>query len=443
MARRRNRKRIPEQTELAIDGLSHDGRGLARRAGKRIFVQGALPGERVLAEITGKRSRYEEAKVIEILESSNERVEPRCAHAGICGGCSLQHLGREAQIKLKQSALVDQMQHFGGMKSEVILSPVTGQNFNYRRKARLGVRYVRKRDEILVGFREKGSSFITNMSQCHVLDARVGRLITPLRELIRPLAAFRTIPQIEVAMGDTETALVFRHLEPLAEEDLEAMLVFSKRHNLHLYLQPAGVGSVHKVWPDDNYFRLSYRLEEFDLEMLFHPMDFTQVNADINKKMVSSAVANLAPQSGERVLDLFCGLGNFTLPLARSGAEVVGVEGSEAMVERGFENARHNHLANATFHAHDLTSEFKGQDWAKDGFDKILVDPPRSGALEVMQNIKHFNARKIVYISCNPATLARDSGELKKQGYRMDSAGVLDMFPHTAHVESMAVFSRV
>jgi 23S rRNA (uracil1939-C5)-methyltransferase len=281
------------------------------------------------------------------------------------------------------------------------------------------------------------------MTQCHVLDERVGQLIMPLRELIRALAAYRSIPQIEVAMGDTQTALVFRHLEPLIETDMQALIAFSKQHNVHLYLQPSGLGSVHKVWPEDDDLRLSYHIEEFDLEMRFHPMDFTQVNAEINKKMVSRALAWLEPQPGDRILDLFCGLGNFTLPLARSGADVVGVEGSDAMVERGYENASLNQLDNVSFFAADLTREFTDQPWAKGGFDKILIDPPRSGALEIMQNIKYFQARMIVYVSCNPATLARDAGELIKQGYQIECVGVMDMFPHTAHVESMAVFSKV
>ena len=446
MARRRKnrRKRIqPEQVELSIDGLSHDGRGLSSRNGKRVFVRGALPKENVLAEINGKRAGYDEGLTLEVHNPAPERVEPRCDYAGICGGCSLQHMDSKTQVQLKQSVLVEQLKHFGGIENTLILPPLVARNFNYRRKARLGVRYIGKRDEVLVGFREKGSSFITNMSQCHVLDERVGQLITPLRELIRSLAAYRSIPQIEVAMGDAETALVFRHLEPLIETDTQALTAFAEQHDVHLYLQPSGVGSVHKVWPEDDDLRLSYQLEEFGLEMRFHPMDFTQVNAEINKKMVSRALAWLEPQPGDRILDLFCGLGNFTLPLARSGAEVVGVEGNDAMVERGYENARLNELDNVSFFAADLTQEFKDQPWAKGGFDKILIDPPRSGALEIMQNIKHFQARTIVYVSCNPATLARDAGELLKQGYQIECAGVMDMFPHTAHVESMAVFSRV
>ena len=442
MARRKKKNKISEQVELTIDGLSHDGRGLSLRDGKRVFVRGALPLEETLVEITSKRSRFEEGRVLEIYKASSDRVEPRCAHASICGGCSLQHMQSQTQIDLKQSVLIEQLEHFGGIEPDAILPPITGPQFEYRRKARLGVRYVHKKEEVLVGFREKGSSFITNMTQCEVMDARVGQLITPLRELIRTLAAYRTIPQIEVAMGDEHVALVFRHLEPLSEEDQQALIQFSKAHNLHLYLQPAGVSSVHKVWPEDSYLRLSYRMDEFDLEMQFHPMDFTQVNAAINTKMVSKALEFISPQPGERILDLFCGLGNFTLPLARSGAEVIGVEGSEAMVDRGYENANHNNLENASFYAADLTQDFKGKPWAEGGFDKILIDPPRSGALEIVQNIKQFKAKKIVYVSCNPATLARDSGELQKQGYQLESAGVLDMFPHTAHVESIAVFNR-
>jgi 23S rRNA (uracil1939-C5)-methyltransferase len=440
MARRRRKYKQPEAAELSIDGLSHEGRGLSLREGKRVFIEGGLPGERVNALITSKRTRYEEGKVVEVLVASAQRVKPRCEHAAICGGCSLQHFDSQAQIDYKQTTLMEHLQHFGEQKPEQVLAPVTGPTYGYRRKARLGVRYVTKRDEVLVGFREKGNSFITDISQCHVLDERLGDKIPLLREFIMSLDAYRTLPQIEVAIGDDVVALVFRHMEALSDADLAALTAFAKAQGFHVYLQPGGPETVHKLWPEQGDDRLTYRLDEFDLEMRFHPMDFTQVNAAINIKAVHLAMQYLDPQPGERILDLFCGLGNFTMPLARSGATVIGVEGSEAMVKRGYENAAHNGLDNVDFFAADLTQDFSHQSWSAQGFDKILIDPPRSGALEMVQKIAQFKARRIVYVSCNPATLARDAGELARHGYKLMSAGVMDMFPHTAHVESIAVF---
>jgi len=441
MARRRRKYKEPESVELAIEGLTHEGRGLASRDGKKAFIEGALPGEQVKALITNSRSRYDEGKVEEVLTASPQRVTPQCEHAAICGGCSLQHFDGQAQIEFKQATLMEHLQHFGEQKPETLLEPVTGPSYAYRRKARLGVRYVTKRDEVLVGFREKGNSFITDIRKCEVLDARLGDKIPLLREFIMSLDAYRTLPQIEVAIGDDIVALVFRHMEALSESDVAALSALGEAQGFHVYLQPAGPDTVHKLWPTTGDDRLTYRLEEFDVEMRFHPMDFTQVNAEINRKVVHLALEYLDVQSDERVLDLFCGLGNFTMPLARStGAAVVGVEGSEAMVERGFENARHNGLDNVEFFAADLTQDFEHQPWSAQGFDKILIDPPRSGALEMVQKIARFKAKRIVYVSCNPATLARDAGELALHGYTLKSAGVLDMFPQTAHVESIAVF---
>ncbi len=441
MARRRRRYKEPEAVELTIEGLTHEGRGLAERDGKKVFIEGALPGEEVKALITSKRSRYEEGKVEEVIKASPQRIEPKCPHASVCGGCSLQHFDGQAQIEFKQATLMEHLHHFGEQKPETLLDPVTGPSYAYRRKARLGVRYVSKRDEVLVGFREKGNSFITDIGQCHILDERLGNKITLLREFIMGLEAYRTLPQIEVAIGDDSVALVFRHMEPLSESDTAALRDFGEAQDFHIYLQPGGPDTVSKLWPEQGDDRLTYRLDEFDVEMRFHPMDFTQVNADINRKVVHLALQYLEVQPDERVLDLFCGLGNFTMPLARStGAAVIGVEGSEAMVERGFENARHNGLENVEFFAADLTQDFEHQPWSKQGFDKILIDPPRSGALEVIQKIARFKAKRIVYVSCNPATLARDAGELALHGYTLKAAGVLDMFPQTAHVESIAVF---
>lgn len=440
MARREKIKRVAEQLELTIESLGHDGRGIARREGKCVFVEGALPGERVQAQVRRRRSRFEEALTLKVLEAAPGRVEPTCAHASICGGCSLQHLDTDLQVELKQSILLEQLQHFGQIQPQRIAAPVRAHPYHYRRKARLGVKYVHKREAVLVGFRESRSNFITDIDTCHTLDQRVGTRITALAQRIGALEAYQSIPQIEVAAGDDQVALVFRHLEPLSSVDVEALITFGQEESFDIYLQPGGHDTVHKIWPEDGDERLSYALTDFDLKMRFHPLDFTQVNADINRQMVRKALEYLAPQPGERVLDLFCGLGNFTLPLARSGAEVVGVEGSEAMVARGQENAQLNGLNNVQFYAADLTQDFRHQVWGQQGFDKILIDPPRSGALEMVQAMAQWRPKRIVYVSCNPATLARDAGELKKLGYALVETGILDMFPQTTHVESIALF---
>ena len=442
MGRRRRQKRVSEQVELEITRLSHDGRGIAERDGKTVFVQGGLPGETAEVEIQLKKSRFEEGKVINVLTASPERVEPICAHTERCGGCSLQHLAGDAQIALKQQTLLDQFEHFGSVAPEQILEPVTGSDRAYRRKARLGVRYVTKRDEILVGFREKGNSFIADIESCPMLEPQIGEQLMAFRALIAQLSIYKNVPQIEVAIGDDASAIIVRHLEPFSDADLTLLVEFVQQQGLQLYLQPGGPDSLQKIWPDDQRQRLSYRLPDFDLEMLFHPLDFTQVNPLINRKMVSKALAMLDPQPGEKILDLFCGLGNFTLPLATSGAEVIGVEGSAAMVDRGYENASHNQLGNVQFYAADLTADFTQEAWAQQRFDKILIDPPRSGALDIIRHLPVFDAQRVVYVSCNPATLARDAGELQKQGFVMKSAGVLDMFPHTNHVESIAWFEK-
>jgi 23S rRNA (uracil1939-C5)-methyltransferase len=327
---------------------------------------------------------------------------------------------------------------------------LTAGTSHYRRKARLAVRYVQKKGGALVGFREKHSSFITVMDDCKVLVAEVARLIPALKELISNFNSAADIPQIEMAAGEIEVtesaplqvALVFRHLTPLEPVDLDALLAFAAQHQLHCYLQPAGPDSVHRVYPQQGEDRLEYFLPAFDLRLQFHPMDFTQVNGPINRQIVSRVIDLMAVQPGQKVLDLFCGLGNFTLPLARQGCQVTGVEGSDAMVKRGYENGALNALSNMAFYCADLSKPFVDEAWAQSQYHKLLLDPPRSGALEVVQQIQKLAPEQIVYVSCNPATLARDSAELLVQGYRLKSAGVMDMFPHTNHVESMAVFDR-
>jgi len=444
---KRRRKVLPkEPVRCEIETLSHDGRGIARADGKTQFVDGALPGETVMAKMVSTRSRFDELRTTEVLEAAPDRQQPPCEFADLCGGCSLQHMSADAQIRFKENTLREHFAHFGGIEPEQWVAPMRSpDSLGYRRKARLGVRYVKARESVLVGFREKRNSFLTDIDRCVVLDPRIGERIEPLRELLHGMAAFDRIAQVEVACGDDTAAMVFRNMDDLVPDDREKLIAFGQAHDLHIYLQPKGPDTVHRIWPesggrDDE--RLTYRMDEFDLTMAFHPMDFTQVNAGINRNMVHRAVEWLDVQPGERVLDLFCGLGNFTLPLARKGGQVVGVEGDDAMVVRGRENARLNDLSNVEFHGADLHGDFTGQSWAKEGFDKILIDPPRSGAEDVCRYLTAFGARRIVYVSCNPATLARDAGVMVRNGYRLVRAGVMDMFPHTTHVESIALFER-
>lgn len=444
---KRRRKVLPkEPVRCEIETLSHDGRGIARADGKTQFVDGALPGETVMAKMVSTRSRFDELRTTEVLEAAPDRQQPPCEFADLCGGCSLQHMSADAQIRFKENTLREHFAHFGGIEPEQWVAPMRSpDSLGYRRKARLGVRYVKARESVLVGFREKRNSFLTDIDRCVVLDPRIGERIEPLRELLHGMAAFDRIAQVEVACGDDTAAMVFRNMDDLVPDDREKLIAFGQAHDLHIYLQPKGPDTVHRIWPesggrDDE--RLTYRMDEFDLTMAFHPMDFTQVNAGINRNMVHRAVEWLDVQPGERVLDLFCGLGNFTLPLARKGGQVVGVEGDDALVVRGRENARLNDLSNVEFHGADLHGDFTGQSWAKEGFDKILIDPPRSGAEEICKYLTAFGANRIVYVSCNPATLARDAGVMVRNGYRLVQAGVMDMFPHTTHVESIALFER-
>lgn len=450
MSRRRHgRSRLPtEPVTLEVNKLSHEGRGVAHIEGKVAFVDGALAGERVTATYVRRRGKFDELKAEEILEPAANRVSPPCEYAGLCGGCSLQHMDSDAQIAFKQAVLLEQMQHATGdpMESMELLPKLTDATQHYRRKARLAIRVVSKKGGALVGFREKYSSFITDMNSCKVLVKEVADLIQPLRDLLNQVVGNQSIPQIEVAVGEEQgsdalrVAFVVRHLNPLIEKDVELLKDFAQQQGIHLYLQPGGNDSVHKVYPDDSIDRLQYFLPEFDLALNFHPMDFTQINAGINRKIVSQALSLLELKPEDRVLDLFCGLGNFTLAAARTAQRVVGIEGSEEMVQRGNENALHNGLANVEFHAADLFKPIADKTWASERYNKIILDPPRSGAIEIISEVAKLGASTIVYISCNPATLARDTAELLKAGYKLRTAGVMDMFPHTTHVESMAVF---
>ncbi|UNK50386.1 23S rRNA (uracil(1939)-C(5))-methyltransferase RlmD [Lysobacter sp. S4-A87] len=431
--------------EVQITGLTHDGRGVARRPdGKAVFVAGALPGERVMASQTGRHRSFDEARTVDVLEAAPERVEPRCPHFGTCSGCALQHYAEDKQILAKQNVLMENFERIGHVTPERILAPLTDAAWGYRRKGRFSVRRVEKKDKTLVGFRETDPRFVADLRECHTVIPQIGQSIGALAALVDGLQARREIPQIEFISGDptpdfSGIALTIRHLVPLTDADKDAIVAFGKAHGFAIFLQPAGVDSVHALWPADP--KLAFSLPQWNLEFLFRPLDFIQVNAGLNGKMIQHAIDLLQPQPGDRVLDLFAGLGNFTLPLARQVREVVGVEGEAGLVRRARENAAHNGIDNAHFHAADLAKDLSGESWMKQGFDKLLLDPPRSGADVVLAQLPLKQFGRIVYVSCHPASLARDAGFLvNERGWKLRAAGVMDMFPHTAHVESIAMF---
>jgi len=438
-----------DQTPFQIDilGLTHDGRGVARRpdgkapseSGKAIFVAGALPGERVMAQQTARSRHFDEAKTLEVLRASDDRVTPRCPHFGTCGGCALQHLAEDKQIHAKQRVLLENLERIGHVTPESVLPPLTDVAWGYRRKGRFSVRRVEKKDKTLVGFRENDPRFVADLSECHTVIPQIGMKVSALSALIDGMDGRREIPQVEFIAGDDTVVLVFRHLAPLTERDRNALVAFAQEHGFAIFLQPGGLDSVHALWPDNP--RLAFRLPQWDVELQFRPLDFIQVNAGLNQKMIASALTLLNAQPDERVLDLFCGLGNFTLPLARGVREVVGVEGDAGLVRRARENAAHNSLGNAEFHAADLAQDLSGHTWMRAGFDRLLLDPPRSGADVVLKQLPLKGLKRIVYVSCHPASLARDAGYLvNERGWKLRAAGVMDMFPHTAHVESIAMF---
>ncbi|HET8818131.1 MAG TPA: 23S rRNA (uracil(1939)-C(5))-methyltransferase RlmD [Xanthomonadaceae bacterium] len=430
--------------------LSHDGRGVARRpeghpaAGKAVFVSGALPGERVLARPHPRSRHFDEAQVVEVLEASPERVPPRCVHFGTCGGCALQHLDDQRQIHAKQRTLLDNLERIGHVTTETVLPPLVDAAWGYRRKGRFSVRRVEKKGRTLVGFREQDPRFVADLSECHTVVPAIGERIGELSALIDSLDARSAIPQVEFIVGDGAgdhcgVALVFRHLDPLGPGDLARLEAFAREHRFAVFLQPGGIDSVHPLWPADP--QLAFRLPCWDITLGFRPLDFIQVNAGLNEHMIARTLELLDVQPGDRVLDLFCGLGNFTLPLARVAREVVGVEGDAGLVARARDNAARNALPNARFHAADLAQDLRGESWMRAGFDRLLLDPPRSGADAVLKQLPLEGLRRIVYVSCHPGSLARDAGYLvRERGWKLRAAGVMDMFPHTAHVESIAMF---
>jgi 23S rRNA (uracil1939-C5)-methyltransferase len=442
MSRRQRRPRLPEPVaDIAIESLAHDGRGVAHLDGKTIFIEGALPDEHVAIDYLATHRKFDEARVTVIHQASTDRVEPRCPHFGVCGGCSLQHLEAGAQIRAKQQVLLDNLKHIGGVQPEAVLEPLTGPVWGYRSKARLGVKDVIKKGRVLVGFRERRGGYIADLSRCEVMHPSVGDCLGELAGLIASLDARARIPQIEVAVSEKVTALVFRHLDPLGETDVARLSDYAQASGMHVYLQGGGPDSVQPLAPADSV--LSYHLPEQQVEIRFLPHDFTQVNAVINRQMIERVLQMLELDARDRVLDLFCGLGNFTLPLARRAGGVTGVDGEAGLVSRARDNAALNRLENIEFHVADLATDQRDSRWAGGNYNKVLLDPPRSGAAEVIDTLGNIAPGKIVYVSCHPGSLARDAGRLvHDKGYLLLAAGVMDMFPHTAHVESIALFAK-
>ncbi|MGQ9832075.1 MAG: 23S rRNA (uracil(1939)-C(5))-methyltransferase RlmD [Thermochromatium sp.] len=428
--------------EAEIQTLTHDGRGLTRLDGKTVFVDGALPGERVRLRYTRVCRRFDEAEVEAVLRASPDRIEPRCAHFGVCGGCALQHLTPEAQIRVKHASLVEVLARIGKVAPDRWLDPLTAEPWGYRRKARLGVRHVVKKGRTLVGFRERRSHLLADLRRCEVLHPQVGEHLERLAAAVSSLSIRDHVPQIEMAMGDGPCVLVFRVMQPLMPDDEVRLLELGRHTGLHLYLQDGGLDSIRPLPGQE--ITLSYSLPNHDIEISFLPSDFTQVNLELNRRLVDQALALLVPEPEDRVLDLFCGLGNFTLPLARRAAEVVGVEGDAGLVERARANAVRNGVDNVRFHVADLQAELSASAiWTRQRFTLALIDPPRSGAWEVLDWLPRLGVERLVYVSCYPTTLARDADRLVNTlGYRLRAAGVMDMFPHTSHVESLALFER-
>lgn len=429
------------ENRVSIVSLDQEGRGVAHCDGKVIFIEGALPGEIVSYASYRKKPAFEQAQITAIHKSAPMRVTPKCKHFGVCGGCSMQHLDARAQVAVKQRILEDGLWHIGKVKAENILPAIYGQTWGYRERARISVKHVIKKGKTLVGFHERRSSFVADMSSCEILAPKIAKLLPLLAELVSNLSIRDQLPQIEVAVGEHVDALVLRVMAPPNLADEALLRSFADKHDIQFWLQSKGPETIVPFHPL-NAPELSYSLPEFAITMPFAPSEFTQVNSALNRVMISRAMRLLDPQPGERIADLFCGLGNFTLPIARSGAQVLGIEGSDALVKRAQQNAASNGLAdNTTFVAMNLF-EMTEEGFAQLGhFDKLLIDPPRDGAFELVKSLGGNNApKRIVYVSCNPATLARDAAELVKRGYVLQAAGVMNMFPHTSHVESIAVF---
>ncbi|MEM7467959.1 MAG: 23S rRNA (uracil(1939)-C(5))-methyltransferase RlmD [Pseudomonadota bacterium] len=432
-------RRRREPYSVAIENLSHEGRGVGRVNGKTVFVAGGLPGEQVLAQKTRGRKSFDEAIALEVENPNPHRVNPECAHYAICGGCSLQHLASDQQIAHKQAVLLELFQHHAGVACEEVLAPIQASPWQYRRRARLGVKFVEKKGGVLVGFREKSSPYIADINRCEVLHPSIGDILLTLRKFIAELSIKTKVPQLEIAVGDEHTAIILRHLEPFSPADEAVLASFQTESGLSLFLQPGGEDTVHPL--NQNSQHLSYGID--DIQFHFSPSNFIQVNQAINQKMISAVMSHLALEPTDRVLDLFCGLGNFTLPIAKKIDAIHGVEGDDQLVELALSNAKKNEIGNATFEKMNLADPTELQGLALQNFNKLILDPPRTGAEDFILNCDIPSVRKIAYVSCNPVTLARDAGHLiTKYGFKLTKLGVMDMFPHTSHVESLAIFTR-
>jgi len=440
MARRNRRRMMPEPFEATIEGLSHEGRGICHHNGKIVFVFAALPGERVVVQINKTNKKYSEANIIEVLDASPNRILPKCAVFNMCGGCSMQHVNAAHQLELKQQAVQEMLTH-AGIEVDSLLPALRAHEWGYRRKARLGVKYVIKKQRLLIGFRERNKPYLTDMESCPVLIDKVGQHLTDLMQLITQLQSKDKIAQIEVAADDDNCMLVFRHLEPLSDSDQQQIIQFAKDCGLWIQLQPQGPETMHPLFPEKQVLKFK-PLKESDISIEFGARDFTQVNADINQQMVKQALHHLDLQTDDNVLDLFCGLGNFTLPIAQKVKHVTGVEGDEIMVKRAKQNALDHQIINTQYFVADLTKIDPSINWIKKKYDKVLLDPPRSGAFEIVELLKPMKASIIVYVSCQPSSLVRDAKVLIEAGYKLTHFGLMDMFPQTAHIESMAVFKK-
>ena len=444
MPKRRSRKKqLPETpVKVTIESLAHDGRGVAHVDGKVIFIDEALPGEDVEFVYTEIRKDYAEGKVVSLLSRAADRVDALCPHYGLCGGCSFQHVAAPAQIRIKQDLLAEQFKRIGKVDMPELWPPMEGSHWGYRRKARMGVKYVAKKNRVLVGFRERRHPYLAEIDSCVVMHPIVGTKLIALGEMIEKLTVRDKIPQIEVAIGDDQCVLSIRVLEPPTDADQDIMRAFGHEHNMSLCLQSKGPDTIVPLNGEPEVIP-TYALPDLGLEFKFKPAMFTQVNYEINRQMINRVLAILNLNENDSVLDLFCGLGNFTLPMAKFAGRVVGVEGDQPLVNHAKENARHNNISNVEFYAADLSKDLSDQPWANRKYNKIMLDPSRAGASEVLQHFKKWQPEQIVYVSCNPSTLARDAGILVNElGYKLVKAGVMDMFPQTGHVESMALFEK-
>ena len=437
----RRRRREPETAQIV--SITHDGRGIAAVGGKKVFVAGALAGEEVRFIRRKSRRNFDEAELLEVIAAAPDRIEARCEAFGRCGGCALQHMSDDQQRQIKFQTLKDNLERIARIQPQAWLAPIIGPSWNYRRRARLAVKDVAAKGRVLVGFRERHAAFITDMHRCEVLAEPVDGMIDALSALIGTLSISSRLPQIEVAVAENAVALVFRVLDTPTSNDVALLRAFAEANEVRVYLQPGGLDSVKPLLPQCPDELLYYSLPEFDVRIGFDPVGFVQINDEVNRRMVSAAVELLNPGKDDRVLDLYCGIGNFSLALARRAGTVLGIEGDSMLVTAATNNATRNNLGNISFRCADLNDINGAEAWIREGCDRVLLDPARSGAAEVVKHMRALGPERIVYVSCHAGTLARDAGALvNEQGYRLEAAGIIDMFPHTTHVESIAVFSK-